>query len=50
VAEGPFLVRFERPAWECPGLALCMHPAWGINPTVIGQYESEAIIRVDLQP
>jgi len=50
VAEGPFLARFERPTQECPRLALCTHPAGGSNPTVIGQYESEAIIRVDLQP
>ncbi len=48
VAEGPFLVRFEPVADACPRLALCTHAGWGVNPTVIGQYRAEDIVRVDL--
>lgn len=48
--EGPFLVRFERTATPCIRLKRCSAPGWGPNPTVIDQYRSDAIIRVDLQP
>ncbi len=50
IVEGPFLVRFEQKVvtGACSRMDQCSSAGWGMNPTVIGQYRAQDIVRVDL--